>query len=61
MVETQMRKYDVYVMKDGFQIEKGIGDSVMIHADVKAYGTGLQQLHDQCHQLQRCEETYYCP
>jgi signal transduction histidine kinase len=35
LVETQMRKYDVYVMRDGFQIEKELRDSVMIHADPK--------------------------
>ena len=35
MVETQMKKYDIYTVQDGFQIEKELGDSAMIHADPK--------------------------
>jgi signal transduction histidine kinase len=35
MVDTQLKKYDVYVMRDGFQIEKELGAPAMIHADVK--------------------------
>jgi len=35
LVETQLRKYDVYVMRDGFNIEKELGASAIIYADAK--------------------------
>lgn len=35
MVDTQMKKYDVYVVRDGFKIEKELGSSAVIHADEK--------------------------
>ena len=35
MIDTQLRKYDVYVMRDGFQIEKELAGSTIVHADMK--------------------------
>lgn len=35
MVADQLKKYDVYVVRDGFSIEQQLGHSVIIHADAK--------------------------